>query len=129
MLWLMHLSNRTKIQIPARTSIGEGLYIRHLGRIIINPDAKLGRNINISTGVTIGMENRGKRKGSPVICDNCWIRTNAVIVGNVRIGSDVLIAPLTYVNFDVPDHSIVIGNPGKIIPKENATADYICNCI
>ena len=129
MLWLMHLSNRTKIHIPARTSIGEGLYIGHLGRIIINPDAKLGRNINISTGVTIGMENRGKRKGSPVICDNCWIGTNAVIVGNVRIGSDVLIAPLTYVNFDVPDHSIVIGNPGKIIPKENATADYICNCI
>ena len=123
----MHLSNRTKIQIPARTSIGEGLYIGHLGRIIINPDAKLGRNINISRGVTIGMENRGKRKGSPVICDNCWIGTNAVIVGNVRIGSDVLIAPLTFVNFDVPDHSIVVGNPGKIIPKENATKDYICN--
>ena len=63
------------------------------------------------------------------ICDNCWSGTNAVIVGNVKIGKDVLIAPLTFVNFDVPDHSIVIGNPGKIIPKENATADYICNCI
>ena len=50
-----------------------------------------------------------------------------MIVGKVKIGSDVLIAPLTYVNFDVPDHSIVIGNPGRIIPKENATADYISN--
>jgi serine O-acetyltransferase len=29
------------------------------------------------------------------------------------------------VNFDVPSHSIVIGNPGKIIPRENATEDYI----
>lgn len=126
-LRLMRMSDRTQIQIPARTSIGEGLYIGHLGRVIIHPDAKLGKNINIATGVTIGMENRGKRRGAPVISDNCWIGTNAVIVGNVKIGSDVMIAPLAYVNFDVPDHSIVIGNPGRIIPKENATADYVCN--
>ena len=115
MLRLRHLSYRTQIQIPARTKIGEGLYIGHLGRVIIHPDAILGKNINIGTGVTIGMENRGKRKGVPVI------------VGKVKIGSDVLIAPLSYVNFDVPDHSVVIGNPGRIIPKENATADYVCN--
>jgi len=127
MLRLMHLSNKTHIQIPARTSIGEGFYIGHLGRVIINPDAKLGKNINIAAGVTIGMENRGKRKGAPQISDNCWIGTNAVIVGNIKIGSDVLIAPLAYVNFDVPEHSIVIGNPGRIIPKENATAGYVCN--
>ena len=126
---LMLLSEKTHIQIPARTSIGEGFYIGHLGRVIIHPDAKLGKNINIGTGVTIGTENRGKRKGTPVIGDSCWIGTNAVIVGNITIGSDVLIAPLTYVNFDVPDHSIVIGNPGRIIPRENATADYIHNPI
>lgn len=127
MLKLMRSSNKTKIQIPARTSIGEGLYIGHLGRVIIHPDAVLGKNMNIATGVTIGMENRGKRKGTPVFDGDCWIGTNAVVVGNVHIGKDVLIAPLSYVNFDVPDHSIVIGNPGKIIPKENATENYICN--
>ena len=126
-LRLRWMSNKTQIQIPARTSIGEGLYIGHLGRIIINPEAKLGKNINLSTGVVIGAENRGKRKGAPIISDNCWIGANAVIVGNVKIGSDVLIAPLSYVNFDVPDHSVVVGNPGKIIPKENATEDYVCN--
>lgn len=129
MLRLLRMSDKTLIQIPARTKIGEGLYIGHLGRVIIHPDSVLGKNINIGTGVTIGKENRGKRKGAPIISDNCWIGTNAVIVGNVKIGRDVLIAPLTYVNFDVPDHSVVMGNPGKIIPKENATEDYICNCI
>ena len=117
--WLL-LSNRTQIQIPARTRVGEGLYIGHLGRVIIHPDAILGKNINIGTGVTIGAENRGKRKGAPQLGDNCWFGTNAVIVGNVKIGSDVLVAPLSFVNFDVPDHSVVIGNPGKIIPKETA---------
>ena len=128
-LKLKRLSAKTQIQIPARTRIGEGLFIGHFGRIIIHPDAVLGKNINLGTGITIGIENRGKRKGTPVISDNCWIGANSVIVGNVKIGSDVLIAPLTYVNFDVPDHSIVIGNPGRIIPRENATEGYICNCV
>ena len=122
---LRNLSLKSQIQIPSTTQIGEGFYIGHSGRIIINPKAVLGKNINIATGVTIGQENRGKRAGVPTISDNCWIGTNAVIVGNITIGSDVLIAPLSFVNFDVPDHSIVIGNPAKIISKEKATEGYI----
>ncbi len=126
-LKLKLMSNKTYIQIPQRTKIGEGFYIGHSGRVIINPNAVLGKNINVSTGVTIGAENRGERKGAPTIEGNCWIGTNSVIVGNVNIGEDVLIAPLTFVNFDVPPHSIVIGNPAKIIHKENATEGYIEN--
>ena len=43
------------------------------------------------------------------------------------IGNDVLIAPNTFVNFDVPDHSIVIGNPAKIHHRDNATEGHIPN--
>ena len=124
-LKLRRLSLKSQIQIPAATKIGEGFYIGHFGRIIINAKAVLGKNNNIATGVTIGQENRGKRAGAPTIGDNCWIGTNAVIVGNITIGSDVLIAPLSFVNFDVPDHSIVVGNPAKIISRENATEGYV----
>lgn len=126
-LRLKLLSYKTQIQIPARTSIDEGFYIGHSGRLIIHPDAILGKNMNIGTGVTIGGENRGERKGAPEFSGDCWIGTNAVVVGKVKIGKDVLIAPLSFVNFDVPDHSVVIGNPAKIIHKDNATSDYICN--
>lgn len=121
------MSYKTHIQIPPKTKIGEGFYIGHTGRVIINPNAVLGKNINIDTGVTIGQENRGKRKGAPTFDGDCWIGANSVIVGNVRIGEDVMIAPLTFVNFDVPPHSVVIGNPAKIIQKENATEAYIEN--
>ena len=124
---LKRLSYKTMVQIPARTQIGEGLYIGHSGRVIIHPDAKLGKNMNIGTGVTIGRENRGKREGAPTFVGDCWIGTNAVVVGNITIGEDVLIAPLSYVNFDVPAHSDVIGNPATIIPKEHATKAYIQN--
>lgn len=116
-------------QIPYQVEIGEGFYIGHFGSIVINPNAKLGKNINIHQGVTIGQTNRGERKGVPVIGDEVWIGANATIVGKIKIGRNVLIAPNSYVNFDVPDNSIVIGNPGKIIHKENATECYINNKI
>lgn len=128
-LKLIRLTKKTQINIPAGTNIGEGFYIGHLGRIIINPAATLGKNVNIATGVTIGQTNRGSKKGVPTIGNNVWIGTNSVIVGNITIGDDVLIAPLTLVNTDVPPHSVVSGNPCSIKPRENATEGYINNTI
>ena len=91
---------------------------------------KIGDDCNVAAGVTIGQENRGKRKGAPTIGNKVWIGTNAVVVGNVTIGDNVLIAPNVYVNFDVPSNSIVIGNPGKIIPnRHDATEGYCHNLV
>lgn len=131
LMWLIYnyllrrYSFKYGFQIPSRTQIGEGFYIGHFGNIVINPDAKIGKNCNIAPCTTIGQTYRGKRKGNPIIGDNVWIGTNSVIVGKIQIGDNVLIAPCSYVNFDVPDNSIVLGNPAKIIEKENATEGYI----
>lgn len=124
---LNRLSKKTQIQIPYTTKIGEGFNICHLGTVIINPKSIIGKNVSVSTGVLIGQQNRGDRKGCPKIGNSCWIGSNAVIVGRITIGNDVLIAPNSYVNFDVPDHSVVVGNPGVIHFRENATKDYIEN--
>lgn len=67
----------------------------------------------------------GGRKGSPTIGSKVWIGVNATIVGNVRIGDNVLIAPNSFVNKDVPDNSIVFGNPAIIRPCAEATTGYI----
>jgi serine O-acetyltransferase len=112
-------------QIPTITDIGEGFYIGHFGTIVINGKAKIGRNCNIAHGVTIGQANRGKLKGCPTLGNNVWIGTGSVIVGNINIGSNVLIAPNSFVNVDVPDNSLVIGNPCKIVDKVNPCEGYI----
>ena len=127
--WLLRrYSLKTGIQIGWHTQIGEGLVLVHCGNIAVNNAAVIGKNCTMSHGVTVGMEFRGERKGNPVIGNNVWIGSNACIVGSITIGDDVLIAPLSFVNFDVPSHSIVIGNPAKIIHRENATECYITNC-
>lgn len=122
---LLRACRRDYMEISDQTRIGPGFYVGHPVGITINPRAVIGKNVNIHKGVTIGQENRGPRKGVPKIGDDVWIGINAMIVGNVTIGDDVLIAPLSFVNFDVPDHSVVVGNPARIIHKENATQGYI----
>lgn len=122
---LRHYQIKYGFQIYPETQIGEGFYLGHWGSLVINPRTVIGKNCNIAQGVTIGQQNRGKNEGSPIIGDEVWIGTNAVIVGAVTIGNNVLIVPNSYVNFDVPPNSVVIGNPAKIIPTPNATMDYI----
>lgn len=126
---LRKMSMQTMIDIPPETEIGEGLYLGHTGSRIINPNCKIGRNVNIATGVVIGKTNRGDNKGIPTIGDKVWIGSNVVIVGKIQIGNNVLIAPNSYVNKDVPDNSIVIGNPAVIHHSEKATEGYCSNLI
>lgn len=117
------------LEISTAADIGEGLYLGHPYNITVGSGAKIGNNVNLHKGCTIGRENRGPRMGIPQIGDRVFVGINATIVGNIKIGDDVMIAPNSYINFDVPSHSIVVGNPGIIYPKEDATKDYIVFCV
>jgi serine O-acetyltransferase len=64
--------------------------------------------------------NRGSKTGAPSLGNRVWVGANAVIVGNIHISDDALIAPLTYVNMDVPAKAVVMGNPGKIVSYEGS---------
>lgn len=122
---LERIERKTGIHIEGNPNIGKGLIIGHYGRIIINGSVVFGEQIYITHGVTIGRNSVGKRKGVPIIGNRVRIGANATIIGNVHIGNDVLIAPNAFVNIDVPDHSVVMGNPCVIHHKENATRGYL----
>ncbi len=121
------IKQRLNIEIFGKTLIGKGLYIGHPFGITINDGAKIGNNCNIHRGVLIGQENRGARKGVPTIGNEVWIGVNSALVGKITIGDDVLIAPNSFINCDIPSHSIVFGNPCIIKHKDNATENYINN--
>lgn len=119
------IERKTGINIEGNPNIGRGLIIGHYGRIIINGKVKFGEQIYITHGVTIGQNSVGKKKGTPIIGNKVRIGAYATIVGNVHIGNDVLIAPNSFVNIDVPDHSVVMGNPCIIHRRDNATQGYL----
>ena len=121
---LFRLCRKYGIEIKTSTKIGKGFIMTHAYNITISPYAQIGENCNIMKGATIGLS-KGKRPGAPKIGNRVYIGINSTILGGISIGDDVLIAPNTLVNEDVPAHSIVIGSPCKIIHRENATEPYI----
>ncbi len=123
-LLLDHYCYRYGFDIPIETEIGPGLYIGHFGHLTIHPESRLGCNVNLSPGMVIGQSNRGRGKGVPVIGNCVWIGTNAIVVGGIKVGNNVMIAPGAYVNFDVPDNAVVAGNPGQIV-SYRGTEHYI----
>lgn len=104
------------------------MYLGHPYNITVGSGVVIGDCCSLHKGCTIGSENRGKRCGAPVLGNRVYVGINATIIGNIKIGNDVMIAPNSFVNFDVPDHSVVLGNPGTIHHKENATEGYIAFC-
>lgn len=105
-------------------SVGEGLFIAHIGGVHINPGATVGKNCDIAHRVTIGTSALG-RKGAPVIGDNVYIGTGASIVGKIKVGDGAKIAANTLVINNIPEGATVMGVPGRIImraPKPEAVS-------
>jgi len=49
------------------------------------------------------------------IGQNCFIGVRATILPGIRIGDEVVVGASTVVTHDVPSHSVVVGNPGRIV--------------
>lgn len=126
---LWRFSRKYGLEISTKAIIGKGLYLGHPYNITVNGQAQIGDNCNLHKGTTIGVCNRGKLKGAPKLGNSVFVGVNSTIVGNVVIGDDVMIAPNTFIDFDVPAHSVVLGSPGTIHHKENATEGYIVDRI
>ena len=116
---LIHKHNQylTGIQIGFGTKIGKALMFPHYSCIVINGAAIIGDNCTIYHGVTIGSV-RGPKGGVPRIGNNVVIASGAKVIGNVTVGNNVMIGSGSIVITDIPDNSVVVGIPGKVISKE-----------
>lgn len=118
--FLKHLMYKFGISIPPETKIGSGFYIGHFGGIVVNSQSIIGKNCNISQGVTLGQANRGQNKGYPILGDNIYIGPGAKIIGAVKIGNNVAIGANCVVTKNIPDDSVVVGIPGKVISQKGS---------
>lgn len=79
----------------------EGLSIAHYGSIIVNPNAVIGKNCRIHSGVNIGSS--ATDDGCPVIGDNVYIGPGAKIFGQITIGNNTVIGANAVVNKSFPE--------------------------
>lgn len=100
--------------IPCEVKLGDGTKLAHGGvGTVIHPQAKIGRNVMIHHGVTIGGKST-RSAGVPVIGNNVYIGAGAKILGAIEIGDDSLIGANAVVVKSVPPGSLVVGVPGVV---------------
>lgn len=98
----------------------EGLSIAHIGPVIVNDYAKIGKNCRIHVGVNIGAK-INEPTLAPIIGDNVYIGPGAKIYGNIVIGNNVAIGANAVVNKNVPDNVTVAGVPAKVVSNKGNT--------
>lgn len=108
------------ISIPATSNIGPGIYIGHFGGIFIDAECQVGRNCNLSQGVTLGQGGRGEARGVPVLGDRVHVGAHAVVLGKITIGDDAVIGAGAVVMNSVPPCGVALGNPARVVSTEGS---------
>lgn len=102
----------TGICLPVECCIEPGLHISHFG-LFLGTTCKIGKNCNFHQGITIGRARTSQ--GFPILGDRIFVGANALILGEITIGSDAVIGAGAVVTRSVPPRAVVVGNPGRII--------------
>lgn len=110
----------TGITISHRTTIGKGLFIAHIGSIVIGHSTKIGDYCSLHQCVTFGGAGTGENNGSPTIGNNAYIGVGAVIMGKITIGNNVSIGANAVVTKNFPDNVSLGGVPAKIISEKGS---------
>jgi serine O-acetyltransferase len=106
----------TKAQLSSGARIGPGLYLPHLGTIVIGSGCVIGRNCTIAHNVTVGHAGGGARGGgNPTIGDRVYIGPGAIVIGPIAVGDDALIGAGAVVVKSVPPSGVVVGNPARLL--------------
>jgi serine O-acetyltransferase len=105
------------ISISPSCDAGPGLYFGHFGGVWINPRVRIGRQVTILNGVTIGEGGQGATAGVPTIGDFVYIGPHATIASRLRVGNGCVIASNSLVVTDVPDGATAIGVPARAMVK------------
>ncbi|WP_112179234.1 MULTISPECIES: serine O-acetyltransferase [Paraliobacillus] len=105
----------TGIEIHPGAQIGKRFFIDHGMGVVIGETCEIGDNVTIFQGVTLGGTGKEKGKRHPTIKDNALIATGAKVLGSIVVGESSKIGAGSVVLEDVPDHSTVVGIPGRVV--------------
>ncbi|MHA1384330.1 MAG: serine O-acetyltransferase [Candidatus Helarchaeota archaeon] len=108
----------TGIDIHPGAEIGSNFFIDHGSGTVIGETAVIGDNCTLYQNVTLGGISLKREKRHPTLGNNVVVGAGAKILGPVKIGNNVRIGANSVVTKDIPDNSVVVGVPGRIISRE-----------
>jgi len=98
------------VRLSLDSEIGPGFFIHHVSGIRIKK-CHIGKNVTIHQRVSVNLNGDNNTR----ISDNVWIGPQCQIEGGVIIGSNAAISAGSNVTINVPENSLVAGNPARIL--------------
>lgn len=123
------ISKRDGMSFSPRIIFGKGssaqqnLHLTCANRVVIGANTAIAANVTITDihhpydDVEIPIEHQMIQVKEVIIGEDCKIYNNAVILPGVHIGKHVTIGANSIVNHDIPEYSVAVGNPARVVKK------------
>lgn len=114
----------TGAEIEFNAQIGPGMFIAHPVGIVIGRGTKAGSGFTLFQGVSFGIKSwhPDDMVKFPKIGNNCFFFAGSIVLGDITIGDDCIVAAQAVVTQDMPDGSLAKGVPAKIYPNKGKDA-------
>ena len=103
------------IDIHPAAVIGRGIFVDHGHAIVVGETARIGDDVSMLHGVTLGGTGKDNEDRHPKIADGVLIGAGAKILGNINVGHCARVAAGSVVLKDVPAKKTVAGVPAEIV--------------
>lgn len=119
----------TPTHLPISNLNDDSLVILDCSMVTIGHRVLFGPFVSIFAAThEVGVQSRrdGVEYAAPVsIGDDCWIGGNVTIMPGVTIGKGCTIGAGSVVTKDIPDFSVAIGSPARVVKKVDAVPDIV----
>jgi len=109
----------TGIEIHPGARIGRRFFIDHGMGVVIGETAEVGDDVLLYQGVTLGGTGAQKGKRHPTLGNHVVVGGGAKVLGDIRLGDYVKVGAGSVVVRSVPDHSTVVGIPGRVVQSRS----------
>ena len=108
--WIVQ--HKDKLKLGYKTDIGAFTYINAKNGVIIEDYVQIGSHCSIYSVSTID-----NKEGEVILKKGCRIGSHSVIMPGVTVGENSIIGAFSFVNMDVPDNTIAVGVPAKVVKR------------
>ena len=117
----------TGIEIHPGAEIGQRFFIDHGMGVVVGETSKIGDDVTLYQGVTLGGTSLEKGKRHPTIGDGVIIGSGAQVLGPLIVSDGARIGANAVVLQDVPHGATMVGIPAKIVMgRDKSLADEFC---
>ncbi len=116
---LSHLARWvTGVEIHPGAEIGRRFFIDHGMGVVVGETARVGDDVTLYHGVTLGGTTWRRERRHPVLGDGVVVGAGAKLLGPITVGAGSRIGSNAVVIRDVPDNAVVVGIPGRVVARE-----------